>query len=900
MASFLAGGASAQTQTGTVIGKVADQQGGVLPGVTLTLTGPRGTLTSVSEADGTFRFVGLQPAAYTLKADLSGFQPQEQDQVVVSMGKTITVDFALKVGGVTETVEVLGAASTVDVKSTATTTNISGELLSAIALYDSTATSLMNAAPGINSTSAYGGQSSYGNALLLDGVDTRDPEGGSAWTFFNQNLIEDIQIGGLGAPAEYGGFSGAVVNTITKSGGNLYSALFTLRYTTADLASANVTDAILAENPSLGEGGDILNSLMDYSVQLGGPIKRDKAFFFGSVQRYSEESDPSGPLNKRTEISPRFNAKVTLQPTTSDTVILGTQYDAYNIDGRVSGFWPSAQATEHATVTEDAPEWVWNAQYRKVFGASTLLEAKLTGYTGYYYLDPVDPAPPTYDGVTGEYGGGGGGIYYADRSRNQVNVSLTKYAEAFGNHSLKFGAEIERSHVRSFSQPYGPSGFYIYLNDGVPYAQYSYQYDLQGDNRRTSAYAQDQWSVGRLTMNLGVRLDHIRGVSPSNDQTLYTPRASWGPRLGAAFDVTGKGTTVLKGFWGRYFEGPAAGFFYYSAPPGVGDFAGSYYNADGSLGPPEVITPGFLYGLQDDIGHPRTDEANLSFEQQITRTMRFTISGIYRTNGNFINNVVESALWRPITLQNALTNQPYTAYYWQNRTATSTDVMTENIAGSNYTGIDGSTIASIDPERKYRALMLVLNRSLRNRFAFQVSYVLAKAEGNVNNSGWGAWLGGTTWMSPNTGIINAYGELTNSRRHEFKVHTSYTVPKVDVMLGLSYIGMSGTPYTPYVQLSQSQLNIVGSSRRQVFLLPRGSERNDFYNNVDLRAEKIIPVGGHKFGIYMDANNLFNTSGVTSRNTRHPSTTIGGETVLYGAPTALQSPRQLTFGARWSF
>jgi len=81
MASFLAGGASAQTQTGTVIGKVADQQGGVLPGVTLTLTGPRGTLTSVSEADGTFRFVGLQPATYTLKADLSGFQPQEQDQI---------------------------------------------------------------------------------------------------------------------------------------------------------------------------------------------------------------------------------------------------------------------------------------------------------------------------------------------------------------------------------------------------------------------------------------------------------------------------------------------------------------------------------------------------------------------------------------------------------------------------------------------------------------------------------------------------------------------------------------------------------------------------------------------------------------------------------------------------
>ena len=140
----------------------------------------------------------------------------------MGLAKTVTVDLSLKLGGVTETVDVRAEASTVDVKSAATDTNLSNDLLTLMPIYSSTSATLMNYAPGINDRSAYGSQGPYGNALLLDGVDTRDPEGGSAWTFFNQNLIQEVQIGGLGAPAEFGGFTGAIMNTVTKSGGNAY------------------------------------------------------------------------------------------------------------------------------------------------------------------------------------------------------------------------------------------------------------------------------------------------------------------------------------------------------------------------------------------------------------------------------------------------------------------------------------------------------------------------------------------------------------------------------------------------------------------------------------------------------------------------------------------------------
>jgi hypothetical protein len=887
--------AAAQTSVSTVEGTVTDEQGAVLPGATATLTGPRGDQVVTTDERGQYRFIGVQPGTYTLKLDLgSTFAPQTRE-VTVGLGKTAVVDFTMKMASLTETVNVVGGSPTVDVKSSATDTSVSQNMLQMTPLYSSTATTLLNAAPGINSSSAFGSQGTYGNALLLDGVDTRDPEGGSAWTFFNQNLIEEIQVGGLGAPAEYGGFTGAIINTVTKSGGNAFSGLFSMRYTNGDLASKNISEEQLELNEDLGEAA-ILKNLKDYTVQMGGPLKTNKAFFFASIQRYSALSDPVGPVANSQDISPRLNVKFTLQPSARDTIILGTQYDQYNLTGRV-GRWSSSQATDQQTVEEDAPEWVWNAQWRRSFGTSALFEAKFTGYDGYYYLDPVDPSPFTYDGGTETYlSGGGGGQYYADRSRNQLQATLTKYAQKFGSHSFKFGAEIERSGVRSQYQPYGPSGFYNYQYYGVPYYRVSYGYDVQGDNRRTSAYVQDQWSVGRATLNLGVRLDHIRGYSPQLDETVYRPKTAWGPRVGAAFNLTEDSTSVLKAFWGRYYEGAASGF-YTSATPGIQDYTHTPVDDNfNPIGPPEVIIPAQVYGMRDDIKHPRTDEFNVSYEQQLMRGMRLTTSGIWRSGGTFINNVITGARWTPRTLTNPLTNQPFTAYAWTNQSASNETFEIRNPEDFQYLGSDGSVIATADPKRNYKALMLVLSNSLRGRLGYQFSYVLAKAEGNVDNSGFGAYLGNNSWTSPNN-LINQFGELTNSRRHEVKAYFTYNVPRVDVMVGGNYTGLSGRPYTPSFTFTNSQLPTGGSSRRTIFLSPRGEGgRTDFVHQVDVRAEKVFNVQGHRFGVYADMVNLFNANAVTAVQATYPSS--GG--IAYQSPTGIQGARQITFGGRWSF
>lgn len=893
-AMLVATAAHAQSSVGTVEGTVSDEQGAVLPGANATLTGPRGAQTATTDERGQFRFVAVPPGTYVLKLDLGSTFAAQTREVSVGLGRTAVVDFTLRIATLSETVEVRGASPTVDVKSSSTDTTVSQNMLQMTPLYSSTATGLLNAAPGVNSSSGYGGQASYGNALLLDGVDTRDPEGGSAWTFFNQNLIEEIQIGGLGAPAEYGGFTGAIINTVTKSGGNVFSGLFSMRYTDKSLSYKNISAAQLAANSNLGNAA-VLKKLKDYTVQMGGPIKTNKAFFFASVQRYSALSDPIGPVANSQDISPRINLKLTLQPTGRDTIIVGTQYDQYNLNGRV-GYWPAAQATDRQTVEEDAPEWVWNAQWRRSFGTSALLETKLTGYTGYYYLDPVDPSPFTYDGGTNTYSGGGGGQYYADRDRNQFQAALTKYAEKFGSHSFKFGAEIERSGVRSQYQPYGPSGSYLYQYNGVPYYRVSYGYDVQGDNRRTSVYAQDQWSAGRATLNLGLRLDHIRGYSPVLQDTVYRPKSSWGPRVGVAFNLTESDTSAIKAFWGRYYEG-AASAFYTAGTPGIQDYSHIPVDANGNAnGPPEVIVPAQVYAIADDIKHSRTDEFNVSYEQQLMRGMRFTATGIWRWGGNFINNVISGARWSPTTLNNSLTGQTFTAYNWVNQSASNDTFTIRNPEGFDYLGPDGSVVGTANPERNYRGLMLVLSNGLRNRLGYQFSYVLSKAEGNVDNSGFGAYLGGSGWTSPNNSLINAYGELTNSRRHEIKAYFTYRVPVVDVMVGGNYTGLSGRPFTPNFVYGSSLLNVGGSARRTILLQPRGSERNDFIHNVDLRLEKVFNIQGNRFGVYADTINLLNANGVTARQARYP--TSGG--IAYKAPTGIQGARQITFGGRWSF
>lgn len=890
-------GVGGQSLTGTVEGRVTDEQGGVLPGVTVTLVGRQGTQTAVTDGRGEYHFVGLNPGTYAVRAELEGFAPRGVDGLDLGIGRTLSVPLSLKVSGVAESIEVTANASTVDTTTTASDNSLSHELLANMPINIgnfNTATSILNYAPGVNNGAAFGGDGDYGNALLIDGVDTRDPEAGSSWVFYNYNIIEEVQIGGVGAPAEYGGFSGAVVNTITKSGGNAYSGLFEVRHTNDSLAGDNVSAENIKLNPNLGDPS-VLTKLNDYTVQLGGPFRKDRLFWWLSVQRYAIEQDPSGPSKLRTEVSPRYNGKISWQISPTDNLTASFQKDNYNVTGRFA-FIPQSVADETQTVRQDSPENIWNFQYRKIFGSKTFLEAKYTGYWGYYYLDPVRRDPGHYDGATGDYSGGAGYSYYADRDRNQVNVALSTYAEAAGKHNFKFGMEVERSTSRSrFAYV---DGVYYYDYGGEPYLAYGYSYDVQGKNKRESFYAQDQWRVGRLTANLGLRLDRIRGYSPLLKKDVYTPDLAWGPRLGAAFDVTGRGTTVLRGSWGKYYEGASVNP-YSQAVGGWTPFYSYEVLPNGQLELFDETSIGGDWTVDKKIRHFGLTESTLGLEHQLRRNLRVSATYIYRTWDNFVGAVTQGATWTPFARTNPLTNQPYTLYRWANRSTANWQTVVTNYDGFRFLDPSGNVLGVADPSRTYKGVMLVLSRSFANRWQAQASYVWSKATGDVGNTG-RAGFGGTGFRNPNTALINTNGYMENDRTHEVKIFMGYQIPKIEVGANVYYRGMSGRTYTPLnnVSGSSSVLNWTGSLN--IFAGPRGSQRYEADHNVDLRLEKLFSFDVHKFGVFMDVANLFNADTITGVQTRVPTRSINGYPVAYKSPIAIAAPRQITFGARWSF
>ncbi|MCM2258006.1 MAG: TonB-dependent receptor [Vicinamibacteria bacterium] len=897
--------ASAQSLTGTIGGMVKDEQGGALPGVTVTLIAKTGTRTTQTDGSGAYRFIALEPGTYAVKAELSGFAPREASNVQLTIGRNADVDFALKVGQQTETITVVGEAPVVDTTTSASDQTLGQDLLFNLPIRPSNAAvSLMNYLPGINGGSAFGGDSDTGNALLLDGVDTRDPEGGSAWTFFNFNIVEEVQVAGLGAPAEYGSFTGAVVNTVTRSGGNQFGGLFDVIYSDDSLAGDNITAEQIAQNGALRDPQKV-TALLDFTTQFSGPLIKDKLFFFASAQRFHREQDPPGAVTLRDEVSPRFNVKLTYQPSANDTFTGTLQIDHYNIIGRTGV--PALLATDELTNREDAPEVVYGLQWRHLFGSKTFAEVKFMGWSGYFDLNPEVNKPGHFDGATGLYSDSQGWYAYYDRARNQVNASVSHFAEGWGKHDLKFGIEIERSNVRNRYGYVNDIFFYDYTSyyDKGRYLAYDYGYDIEGDNARESFYVQDSWKVSdRLTINPGLRYDMVRGYPAGNsasagDDKVYDTK-NFAPRVGFAYDLTGDGKTVLRGHYGQYYEG--AFFLTFSgAIPGIDDFV--LYDVSGGT-PVEIDrSPTSLYRMDPDIKHPRVDEITASFERALGNDWKISATGVMREDKNLQASVLPSARWAPVTLTNALGGTS-TAYRWVNIAASENDRLITNPTGFQYKDAAGNVIGTADAYRKYKGLILTLDKRFTKRWQARLSYVVSKSEGTVDNTGFNSFGTGTEFETPTRALVNWDGNLTNDRTHEVKLFMTYEIPKVDIGLSTFIRSVSGQTWTPFQQFSSSQINYPLSSGRRVFLEERGNRREDRENIIDLRLEKIFRIGTGKdrLSVFANVENLLNSDLVTAVNSRAPNVSIAGvdDPISLGGPLSVTPPRQWQFGARWSF
>ncbi len=301
------------------------------------------------------------------------------------------------------------------------------------------------------------------------------------------------------------------------------------------------------------------------------------------------------------------------------------------------------------------------------------------------------------------------------------------------------------------------------------------------------------------------------------------------------------------------------------------------------------------------------DETNISFEQQLRRDMRFTVTGIWRDYMNFLGSTLPKARWSPFSYLNPKTKQNMTLYSWANRPAETVgaDYLIQNIDGYRFYDANNNPIGGPTPSRNYKGVMFVLAKTLSHNWQGQFSYVWSETKGSINNGG-RSGFGGSGWENPTVALVNSDGFMSNDRTHEFKVLGGYNIPRIDVGISAFFRSISGGTYTPVPSTTVSSRTLNWFSSLRPNLEPLGTYRYPTLTAMDFRLDKSFKVGAHRFLVWMDAGNLFNASTVTGRQTRYPNRQIYYDPnlppadVAYDGPTAVTSARQITFGARWSF
>lgn len=902
-------GFSQSRETGAIIGTVTEQQGAPLPGVTVLLSSPSlmGTRTFLTESDGGFRFPALPPGIYTVRAELQGFKTVVRENIRLTTTVRLTVDIVMEQVTVAEEVTIIAQSPTIDIKSTETASvTLSNDILRNIPYSQFTA-DIVNLAPGVNNEVAFGAQSDTGIAYTMDGVNVADPEAGSAWVFLDHNIVQEAKIMGVGLPAEYGNFTGVIFNLITKSGGNALSGHFEVNYQGKKKTGNKALDSPLDgtfwqadNNAAYTEDFPNLTSplaeLLDVNAHLGGPIRKDRLWFYLGLQYANSKNYPTGfpePLDYK---QPRSFFKLTAQLSPQTNMNVSFQVDTYNGINREG----SATVSPEATVSQKSPEVVGNFSLTHIASSNAFLEVKGAFFWGYYDLNPevgLD-IPGRFDqGYNMRFDSAGHFGYY-DRSRFQVNASYTHYAEDFlgGDHDFKFGVEVERSYVRNRFGYTGPNATYYITYYGEPYLAYQYEgYDFNTYYTRVEGFVQDSWQITpRVNISAGVRLSQNRGTVKGIKGAVYqTFRLA--PRIGLTFDLLGNKTTVLKAHYGQFTEAMLASYHDRLNPASsISDYVGYYWDSDFK----EYVeffrvVPKDLYKMADDIRHPYMNQFVIGIERELFKDASLGVNYINRSWKNIIGRYDLKADYAPYKILVPELGKTFQIYERTAATVDTHEYILDNLE-------KGQPWVELDPYRKYWGLHFVLTKRFSNRWQLMMSYIYSRAYGTMDN-GFADDIGWNDRDGLNTGDpnywINAEGNSTADPTHQIKVQATVILP-FDISLNVSYRGITGDAWT--TRFRTPRLN---QGRVTFFAEKRGANHYPMQNILDLRLEKIFTLSGkYRLGLLFDLFNALNADTITSWGTRIGYDWLPGEFPstdgheLYG----IVAPRQARVGIRLIF
>ncbi len=906
---------SQSKETGAVRGVVADEQGAPLPGVNVTLSGVNlmGVRTFVTDANGEYRFPALPPGEYSLRAELNGFGTVVREKIRVNTTATLTLDIQLKPATVSEEVTVTAQSPTVDVKSTETASvTLSNEILRNVPNNQFTA-NIVNLAPGVNNNVAFGASESTGIAYSMDGVNVADPEAGSAWVFSDYNIIEEAKVMGIGLPAEYGNFTGVIFNLVTKSGGNNFSGHFEFDFQGYQADSkfwqANNNQDYIADFPGLTSPS---SKLMDINGHLGGPIIKDKLWFYVGGQFYQTKNRPTGFPEDVRYNQPRIFAKLSSQLTPTLNMSLAFQRTKYQGTNRDA----SSTVLPIATVTQNSPDWLLSFNLTKILSPTTFFDVKTNYFEGLYYLNPTAgfDAYAHYSYNLDMLQDSSGYFYYADRARFGTNASVTHYAENFiaGSHDFKFGAEFERSMART---RYGYTGTGGALGDNVKYNDYvGYGYNLAGDSvyftgpylayqytgydtntryTRLEVFVQDSWQITkRLNLSLGVRYSQNWGDVKGVDGSVFkTHRLA--PRLGFTFDILGDKTTILKAHYGQFTEAMLTAYLDRMNPSSkFGNYTGYLFDPLTESWDQMYSIPHNPFTMASNIKHPYMTQFTVGIERELFKDTSLGVTYINRKWNNIIGRYNRAADYITQTVFSPELDQSFTVYEQTSETLDLSDFVIANVTKS----ADFPWVLE-QPYRKYEGVEVLFNKRFSNRWQLLASYIYGKASGTVDNS-FGSDIGWAGNMNDPNMWINAKGNLTNDPTHMIKLQGTYVLP-FDISLTGYFWGITGNSWTTRLltdAFNQGQITF--------FTEARGSHHYPMQKMLNLRLEKIFTLAKrYRLGLMFDVFNVFNDDTITSWGTR-----IGFDWFTDGTyPSAdghrlrsISTPRQARLGIRFMF
>ncbi|MEO8430658.1 MAG: TonB-dependent receptor [Acidobacteriota bacterium] len=873
---------------GEIEGSVQSEDRSALPGASVTLTGEgliQRSITVTSGPSGTFRFSNLKPGSYAVTVELAGFGT-EQLGVVVNVGKTANVPMILKLSRTSAEVTVRGEAPIIDKSSPQLTTNYTTKLLDQLPTTRNYI-DVIESAPTVTDRSAYGaggnvdGYDVFGfgaatNLYNLNGVSVNSLEFGNTWVNPNYDSIAEIQLVGPGASAEYGNYTGATVNIVTKGGTNEFHGGLSGWYT---------SDKLTADN----SGGiadlqqDVQKDKWEGAVNVGGPIVREKLLFFGSVAVYGSQTAPfldpnqaPSPYIYNDQKRQSYQLRLDYLLNSSNTI-----FGMYNRDPiRETGDGLLPCCGPEIGYTRD-----WNTNtatlaWQSVWSSSTSSELKFASVGGHNYRIPVAPldVSQVYDARVGVKRYNSTGFQRLQGNNRYEGIgTVTHYVDKFlgASHELKAGLEYEYGQNRTQFVTSGNASIYIFPYNGATNyleAIVGYNADVRSQLKRPGGFVNDTIRMGpKLTANLGLRYDHP-DIIDQNTGKSELKFSNWSPRLGLSYDITGDGKTVAHLSVGRYYE---------KIPTyGPGTYAGTgldpitYYTlfSDAPIDPtnsqalkdliirPENISNVFSSSslpVKSGTKNPLSDVFSASLERQIGPRTAVSLSFVAKEEKNFLgllntNNPQFAAF--PVTTNFSGNPPPLSDPNQFN----GLHPPLWNVVGAQP---NQALFGNIDFLFQHQRLLTVEVKSNPiEKLRVNSSFTYEHTRGNHDNNECAVLALCTNYVDGNPNYTeNPYvlGDLGAVHKYQFKVYGYYNLP-FDVSLGASYRWLSGTPYGATVGSYRIPGYVPTGGYATVRLEPRDARTQPSASLLDLQLAKSFSIKTVTLTALVSVTNVTNT------------------------------------------